>query len=162
MRALFIPGFLVAALAWLPPQGWAQGSIDIEVLGEWSFEITDQDLVGGAGSDLPPVYQSKADQAWVNIRTRAIDQKWRVDVRRSDANWPRNVSLFVRRTDDGEGPGTIWGGRTYVEVTATDTFFFSGAGDRSWVYLQFKLGGISVRVPPDTYSTTVVFTVVEE
>jgi len=46
-------------------------------------------------------------------------------------------------------------------VTASDSAFYSGAGDRSGVKVQLKISGVSLAVSPDNYSTSIVFTVVD-
>ena len=47
------------------------------------------------------------------------------------------------------------------KFTPTDSALFSGAGDRLDIPLQYRLDGISIDLPPGSYATTVVYTVVD-
>jgi hypothetical protein len=84
-----------------------------------------------------------------------------VDVKKSDTNWHANFQLYVRRTSDGSGSGSISGGTSYQEITDTDQSFFNGTLDRSNITGQLELTGVTVQIPVDTYTTTVYYTVVE-
>jgi len=131
---------------------------DIVVSGIWSETIDASDLQAGAGSDLYSSYESASDA--ISIDITAADY-YGVDVKKIDANWHSNFQLFVRRTTDGSGPGgsKISGGDSYQEVTDTYQNFFTGRRNRSNVKIQLRLDGVSVQVPPDTYTTTVYYTV---
>ena len=117
----------------------------------------------GAGSDLAAEYESASSAVTLTISaTGGASDAWRVDIRRVDgANWHASMALYARRTSDGTGSGTVSGGTSYQTITTTDQTFFSGAGDRSDVAIQQKLGGISVGIQPNTYATTVYYTVVD-
>ncbi len=84
-----------------------------------------------------------------------------MDVRRSDTLWHGNLVLSVRRTGNGSGSRAPIGGETYQAVSLADTTFYSGAGNHANVPVQFMISGVSVQVPPNSYSTTVTFTVVD-
>jgi len=137
-------------------------AIDLTSAGSWTRVVTESDLQGGAGSNLVATYTSNASEVSLSV-TGTIDvaDNWRIDVRRADDIWHDNLSLFVRRTGDGIGPGTISGGGSYQEITLTDAPLFSGAGDRTGVTLQLQLDGMSVSVPAAIYSTTITYTVVD-
>ncbi|MGQ9779877.1 MAG: hypothetical protein ACUVRM_08385 [Bacillota bacterium] len=134
----------------------------ISASGGWSETVDEFDLVSGAGSDLTPVYESAANATILSI-SGSVDNTdtWRVDVKRVDSAWHGDFTLYVRRTSEGTGGGTISGGDLYIEVTTVDGEFFYGAGDRSDINVQYKLSGMSVRIPPDIYSSTIVYTVVD-
>jgi len=138
----------------------AAASISITVTGSWSETIDASDLVAGAGSDLISTCQSAADA--VSIDTTETSGNWGLDVKKVDTNWHSNLHLYVKRTSDGTGPGSISDGDSYQEITDTDLSFFSGNGDRSNVNVQLQLTGVSVQVPPDTYTTTIYYTVTDQ
>ena len=152
---------LAAALALIP--AGAAAAIDIAAAGSWSRNISASDLQAGAGSDLAAEYESASSAVTLTISaTGGASDAWRVDIRRVDgANWHASMALYARRTSDGTGSGTVSGGTSYQTITTTDQTFFSGAGDRSDVAIQQKLGGISVGIQPNTYATTVYYTVVD-
>lgn len=138
---------------------WA---IDISGVGTWSIVDNAGSLASGAGSNLVSSRQSAVDQVALSIMN-AVDggDNWRVDVRRSDIDWPVGLSLYVRRTTHGSGVGVINGGTVFQEVTVGDTALFWGASNRTGISVQFQIDGASVDIPPGTYSTSVIFTVVD-
>jgi len=132
----------------------------IDVTGSWSLSIDASDLVAGAGSDLIDTYESASDEVHIDISVWGRGSRsWRVDVRKSDSSWHGNYHLYVRRTSNGSGWGSISGGTSYQEVTDTDQSFFSGNWGRSNIHIQLRLSGVSVQIPPNTYTTTVIYTV---
>lgn len=135
------------------------GAIQILVSGSWVRTIDAADLQGLAGSDLNPAYESATDQ--IGIEIRQTGSTWRVDIKKVDTNWHGNFHLFVRRTSNGSGSGSISGGTTYQEITDADQAFFNGSSTRNFIDIQLRLEGVSVQVPQDSYSTTVYYTVTE-
>lgn len=136
-------------------------AIDITAVGSWSLSITSADLVAGAGSDLKSDYESAADAVSISISaTTGASDAWRVDVKKVDTSWHRNFILYVKRTSDGNG-GSVSGGTAYQQINKKQHPFFSGTGDVSGVKVQLKLSGVSIQIPPDTYATTVYYTVVD-
>jgi hypothetical protein len=137
-------------------------AIDISASGGWTETIDVADLVSGAGSDLIDTYQSITNATTANISNCVDDSdNWGINVRRVDGTWDGDLKLYVKRTSDGEGNGSISEGLFYIEITTTDTQLFTGAGNRNNVDLQYELTGMSISASPDNYSTTVVFTVVD-
>jgi len=135
-------------------------AIDFMATGEWSRTIGAGDLQAGAGSDLVSTYESAETAALLTISNTG-GALWRVDVRRTDTTWHGNFTLLLRRTGDGTGGGPISGGTAYQAIGETNAEFFSGTGDRTNIPVQFKLAGMSVQVPPNTYATTITYTVVQ-
>jgi len=133
--------------------------VSIDVTGSWSLSIDASDLVAGAGSDLIDTYESNSDQIVLDIDVGRGN--FRVDVSKINTNWHSDFQLYVRRTSDGTGSGEISGGTSYQEVTDTYQSLFTFKKDRTGINLQLKLSGVSVQVAPDTYTTTVYYTVVK-
>jgi len=125
------------------------------------FEITLNDVIGGAGTDVAAWFYSAIDEKELDIRNP--DDNWRVDVRRSDTTWHSELQIALLRTGDGTGSGTLTGGDVdYVIVTTTDTEFFTGTGgDARNVPVQFRLRGSigTYSIPAGSYVTTIVYTV---
>lgn len=121
-------------------------AVTITVTGSWNLTINADDLQGGAGTDLEPVYRSASDQIRLDIQAAG---SWRVDVRKNDTNWHSNFVLRVRKTSGRQNP--------VVTVGDTDTEFFSGNGDRT-PRVRVILRNVSIAIPPDTYVTTVIYT----
>jgi hypothetical protein len=132
---------------------------DLSSMGDWSETINATNLIAGAGSDLTSQYESTTGTTTLTISS--VPGSWHVKVRRSDATWHLNFTLWVKRTSDGSGSGAISGGTSYVEASSMDTEIFSGSGERSNITLQYKLTGMSKNVSPSNYSASAIFTVVE-
>jgi hypothetical protein len=150
---------LLIAAAIISAEGvWA--AVSISVTGDWFETIDETDLAGGAGSDLVSTYESAADQVSIDIAD-APTESWRVDVRKVDTDWHGDLSLYVRRTSDGSGSGSIAGGASYQQISSTYQEFFSGSLDRSGITAQLMLDGVSAAMGCGNYLTTVYYTVVE-
>ncbi len=137
-------------------------AIDVYVTGGWNLTVDSSCLVGGAGSNLIDSFESNLDASMINITgTGGSGDVWRVRVRKSSVSQLHGVVLYAKRTGDGSGSGTVSGGTSYVAVETSDTDFFDGSGDRTAISVQYKVSGISINVPPGTYSTVITFTVVD-
>ena len=142
--------------------GTLQAAISVSVVGSWAETVDSLDLQAGAGSDLIDTYVSSSTAVTIDISgTTGSGDSWRLDVSKTDTTWDADLLLDVQRTTSGTGPGSIANGSSYQNVTGTAQSFFSGSGDRSDVKIQLRLRGMSVQVSPNTYSTTVFYTVVD-
>ena len=136
-------------------------AITLTVSGSWDLSIDATDLAGGAGSDLIDTYESDPAAVSLTILDIAPAVPWRIDIRKVDLYWPAAFSPYARRTSSGTGSGSVAGGDSYQIITDSDSAFFSGIGDRTDISIQLKLTGVTIQVPPDSYTTTVQYTVVE-
>ena len=136
--------------------------LSFTVAGSWSLVIGSSDLSGGPGGDLVPEFVSAADALVFEV-TGAVDQfeAWYVDIQRIDISWDPALHIELQRTSNGSGIGTISGGTGFLEAEAASRRLFQGTGDRSSVLIQLKLSGVSVTVGADTYSTQIVFTLLD-
>lgn len=134
------------------------GTVDITASGGWSGVIGAADLIAGAGSNIGD--KDSAPNATF-LMVSATGYSWRVDVRRSDMSWNSNLILYARRTSDGTGSGIVFGGTSFVPVGTIAVSFFSGNGSRANMGVQYRLHS-SVSVPPGNYSTTIIYTVVQQ
>jgi len=148
--------WFAAAIALLVVEASA---VDISTSGDWTQTIMASDLSRGAGSDLNSQYDSPVGITTINISN--VSGTWQVNVRRDTGSWPAGLHVWVRRTSDGTGTGSISGGAAYVEVTALDTAVFSGTDPRDNVALQFRVTGMSKTVSPDTYVSSMIYTVTQ-
>jgi hypothetical protein len=153
---------MVAVFAAITLLAYASMAVSITAIGGVSRTIDSSDLISGAGSDLRDTYESPSDATSIAILDcTGTAEAWRVDVSRSDVEWNSNLTLYLRRTSDGIGDGTILGGEEYQEVTSSINAFFSGEGDRQFIYVQYKLTGESVQIPRDQYISNITYTVVD-
>jgi hypothetical protein len=139
---------------------WSE-AIDLTASGGLMRVVNSSHLVAGAGSKLVTTFDDAAATTLAIANTSGSSDHWRIDVKRSDTTWNSALRLYVKRISDGSGNGAVTGGLFYVEITGSEIQLFSGAGDRSGLTLSYELTGMSVAVPPNMYSTTVTFTVVD-
>jgi len=154
-----ITRFFVLILCGIIPISPTIQAQDITVTGSWDLTINASDLQSGAGSDLNPTYKSENNQIRIHIRN--TNTSWVVSVRGQVTNWHPDLQFYVRRTTDGGGPGSISGGTSWLRVTTIDQQFFTGSRQRANIHVRCGLTGVSVKIPPDTYSGTVIYTVTE-
>lgn len=134
------------------------GTVDITASGGWTDVIGASDLTAGAGSNI----EDKDSVPGATLLTvSGTGYTWRVDVRRSDTSWNGNLVLYARRTSDGTGSGIVFGGLSYAPVGTIASSLFSGNGSRANIGVQYRLHS-SVNVPPGNYSTTIIYTVVQQ
>jgi len=146
-----------AAVAVLAGVSWA---VRIRVTGGWTEIIDFNDLQGGPGSDLISSYESLVDAVDIDI-TGAGNALWEVDIRRVDTNWQPALTLEARRTSSHPD---VYGGTAYQQVIMSDQLFFYTnvrANNARNIKIQYRLGGVSVQIPPGNYTTTVSYTVIE-
>lgn len=153
MKRRFIRGLsLLLSLAIAAP------GADVSSVGNWTETIDASDLIAGAGSNVTSQYESVTGSTTLDIVNTA-GGSWRIVARRSDGTWHGNLTLFVRRTSDGSGSGSVLSGASYVQLSTLDTEIFTGTGDRTNIAVQLKLTGMSKDVSPNTYSSGIIFTV---
>jgi hypothetical protein len=142
--------------------GPAVAVISITVTGSWTQSIDKNNLTGGVGTNLTSAYTSSQNINLINITgTTSKRDNWQINIKRIDTTWNSSLLVFAQRTSDGTGTGTISGGKAYIQVTANDTTFFTGAGNRTGIQIQLQLTGASLTVPPIQYSTTIQYTVID-
>ena len=142
---------ITAFLALLAP---ARG-YDLNSSGGWNVDISATNLINYAGSNLQPELESPAGVS--NLSVSNGNGNWTVSMRKSGGH--SNVRIFVKRTSSGSGNGNISGGTSYLELTGSDTDFFSGTQDKAGISLQYKLTGLSIDIPPAVYLSSITFTI---
>ena len=113
-------------------------------------------------------YESDVDQVQVKVTNRNYkkneDWYWKVEISKSDGTWHSNFHLDVKRTSDGTSDGgSISGLTAYEEIVNGDPTppTFSGVRHHSDIDMQYRLRGVSLQIPADTYDTTVTYTLTE-
>lgn len=140
----FIPFFVILTIAITVPK-YAEG-IAINVTGDWDLVINDTYFTWEGG--LQDTYESD-----VNLTISDANKiNWELDVRRSDTNWH---SDFVLKLLKLEKP------RKEVTVETTSKLFFADRDNKSYG-IKVILEGVSLQISPDTYVTTVIYTVTEK
>ncbi|MBO6517867.1 MAG: hypothetical protein JJ975_15080 [Bacteroidia bacterium] len=115
-----------------------------------------------AGEDYSLETESKQDGVSMSIRKLKRNSYWAVTVYKSDINWNNKVKIYVRRTNGGSGNGYTWGCTNYTRVRNMPQSIMWGAGGLNNIYLQYRLSGISMDLPANTYYTDIVYTLYEQ
>lgn len=137
--------------------GQLANGADLTSMGDWVETITATNLVAGAGSDLQPQFESISGVTMLTISN--APGAWTLRARLSGTGSHGDVSVQVKRTSTGGGTGSIDGGTAYIELSGLDSEIFSGTESRGSISLQFKLTGLSCRVTPETYLSSIIFTI---
>ncbi len=93
----------------------------------------------------------------------------------SGASWSAaGLKIYAKRTGNGSGGGSsilgisdISGGNaTFQELSSSDAYFFEGNNygttPRSGIPIQFQITGVSVLAPVANYSTSIIFTLIDD
>ena len=141
----------------------------ITVTGSWNPAIN-TNVITEAGNDYASGYaiESAANQSSINLTLgggffNILFNSWRVDVQRSDILWHSSLILETRRTSNGTGSflGSIANGTAYQRVNTNSQSFFDGTGSYNNVNIQYRISGMSILTPVNTYSTSVIFTLID-
>lgn len=158
------PSLLLLTAALAGPSSALAGTFDLNVSGSWTPFLDDNDLVGGAGTDLPGTLDSDSDEIALDINGADDDaDTWRVEVHYDGSPfWGDDLQLEVRRVNDGFGGGSITGGESFTAIQTGSSVIFTGAGDRTGLRLQLRLTGLTVTtLEANTYLTQITYTVVD-
>jgi hypothetical protein len=142
--------------------GPAVAVINITVAGSWTQSIDKNNLTGGTGTDLTSTFTSAQNANLITITgAKNRNDNWQINIKRIDTAWNSSLQIFAMRTSSGTGQGSVSGGQAYIQVTQNDTTFFTGAGSLSGISVQLMLTGASLQVPPNQYTTTIEYTVID-
>jgi hypothetical protein len=146
-----------AALLFFLAFAGAARSANLTSSGDWTTRIGVADLVAGAGSDFKSQFESVSGVTTLTISN--APGAWSLRVHIGGGGGSSDVTVWVKRTSNGSGSGSITGGSEYMAVTGSDVELFSGSGNRSSISLQYKLTGLSRKVSPTAYLSSITFTV---
>lgn len=115
-----------------------------------------------AGEDFSSELISDDNDVRLSVKKLKKRQYWSISVNKSDITWNSSLNIYVRRVNNGSGNGSVWGGTNYVSIQNMPQQFFQGHGLLNNIYVQYKVSGLSVTVPADTYYTDIVYTLYEQ
>jgi hypothetical protein len=135
----------------------------------YSFSLTSADITD-AGLDFASTHTSLPNQSSAVVSGYPTGGfaffiqcflfgscNYQVLVEKSDINWDPNLTVSVVRT----GGNNVNGGLSFIPITNTPQLFYNGTGNSGVVNYQYRVEGVSVLIPADTYSTDIVFTFFE-
>ena len=144
--------------------------INITATGIWDLNVQPTDVFE-AGNDYAGTYNSANNQINISVTQSSFfanllsNYQWRVDVRKQDVNWHTNLRLYARRTGNGNPfwiNGLVSGGNNFVELSNTNQILITGNRTRYDIPIQYRLEGVSVLLPVQTYETVIIYTVTEQ
>jgi hypothetical protein len=124
----------------------------------------DLTLPNEAGSDLSSTFETSANFTQLDIRNMAAQKGWKVTIKKQDINWPGTLLMYVRRNSNGMACMTCTGVNTglsstnYVLLSNLETDYIFGTGEVIGIDLQFRVAGISLTLPAQSYSLEIVYT----
>lgn len=141
----------------------------ITVSGSWN-PVVNSNIITEAGQDYPAGYavESAANQSSINLTLgggifNVWFNGWRVDVQRSDILWPSGLIIETRRSSNGTSSvfSSITGGTAYQQIHNSSNSFFQGVGSFNNINVQYRISGMSITTPVNTYSTSITFTLID-
>ncbi|WP_304232204.1 hypothetical protein [Jiulongibacter sediminis] len=132
----------------------------------WTYTLSGSDI-SEAGNNYNVNIESGANQTLVDVTTNSFyNSNFRVSVEKIDNVWNNQLTLSVRRTGNGSGGwfAGISGGTNYIQLTNTPQLLYTGntgyfSGGYFSVPIQYRVQGLSLLVPAQSYSTTVRYTI---
>lgn len=142
--------------------GPAAAVINITVTGSWTQSVDKNNLTGGPGTDITGTFTSAQNANLITISgAKNKNDNWQINIKRINTAWNGSLQIFAIRTSSGTGKGSVSGGQAYIQVTTNDTIFFTGAGNRNGIQIQFQLTGASLQIAPSQYSATIQYTIID-
>jgi len=131
-------------------------NLNISASGSWFLSVDQSNLISGVGSALQSTYQSPPDTTLIDIEA---DKKtsWTVYVRRIPL--PNPLTIYVRRTSDGRGKGTIEGGENFVPLGEGYTMLLRGRGQKKDITIQYRLRGVSISISQGLRDFQIIYAV---
>ena len=143
--------------------------VQISPFSDWYVSQSVQDIL--VGEDIQGTHTSREDHLLLSVNFgshshhKKMHTKWRVTVHREDRDWHKNLKVYVRRTGDGYGERydkPIKNGSTFRKVNKGYRTLFKCEGSRFEIPIQFEVQGLSLTIPAKTYSTMIVFTIIDD
>ena len=134
------------------------------VSGNWTSSVP-SNTITEAGSDYSSNWTSLSNQSIISLPSGVLGASYTVSVRKTDTNWNSNLSLWIHKSADNLGLlGSVSpaGNTSYFQLSASNQTFFTaslGILSPATFNAQYEIRGLSVTIPAQTYSTTVVYTI---
>ena len=133
----------------------------IKVNKSWDKTLSASDIYQ-AGYDYNSFYESSTNETKITISpipNSSYNRKYmnfKVFVHKEDYNWHNDLSLELKVSSTSHGNST---GTQYQELTNYPSLFFETIGKKTNIPIQYKISGLSVTIPADTYYVEIIYTV---
>ena len=156
---------LLAALVLLVARPAAAQFTIVLVSSDWTLNVGIGD-VPSAGSDFASSFRQWDASDAVFTITASNASRWDVSagVRvPGGQSWPAALSVYVIRTADGTGPGSIAGPLNTpvgpLPTEPTEIAYFNGRRARDTVTAKLRIEGLTAIIPAGSYQIEVVYTI---
>lgn len=158
MNKYFVFGLLYFLFMTFSSDALAQ---NLRLSGAW--KVSHNNFQIEAGDDIPGTIRSDADQISLSVNGNVNKSNWVIRVHMEEYNtWNNNLELWVRRTGNGVGSGSVYGGNTFQRIARMETDFFSGQRVVNNIDVQYELRGATVLIPASNYQATIFYTLYED
>ncbi len=151
---------LLVLILWLTPNICFGQYISITPVGNSNIDITN---INEAGKGYPNNYTTGKKKAKMSVSfnnaSKNQNQKWQVLISKDDSFWDDELQIWIKGKKIN---GVTSGFNQFKQVKNYDIDFLGGKGKVNDIQIEFEIRNISVTIPAESYSTELVFTVIEE
>lgn len=92
-----------------------------------------------------------------------VYNSWQIHVSKNDVDWNDSLKLYLRRSGSGKSDynNKPQNGTNYQIVDSSSSYLFEGNGWINSIPIQIKLTGLSVTLPAKSYTTDIIFTLID-
>lgn len=131
-------------------------SLELSTSGGWFLTVNEYDLTSGAGSNLKDTFLSPADATLIDVQA-SPKMSWTVYAKLNTSSVNTNLKVYVRRTSDGQGSGSIEGGEHFILLREGNNRFFSGIGQQKGITIQYMAKGIHLGISPGLLNYHIIY-----
>lgn len=134
------------------------------VTGTWTSSVP-ASTITEAGNNYSSNWTSLANQSIISLPAGILGASYTVSVRKTDTNWNANLGLWIHKSADNLGLlGSVSpaGNTSYFQLSSSNQIFFTaslGILSPATFNVQYEIRGLSVTLPAQSYTTTVVYTI---
>ncbi len=147
-------------------------SMSIDINGNASFNNLIFDIKE-AGEDFQPNIESESNLeisiTYINFWDKKDNpnEKWRINVHKSDITWNSEINLQIKRSGDGNSTSKksrikLNDGENFQTITNTPSYFFRGKDEVENIPLDIQLNGISLAMGAQEFETNIILTVYDD
>ena len=134
----------------------------LKVQGNWNKTLGASDITQ-AGYDYNSFYESNDNQTKLsfnpipNSKYNRQYASFKIFINKEDLYWDSSIKLFAKVSSNSHGNST---GTQYQELTNYSSLFFETIGSQKNIPIKYKISGLSVTLPAESYSVEIIYTVI--
>ncbi len=137
----------------------------LTVTGNWNLSINSS-YISDAGVNLATTVLSPTNVTIIDVDVQPRNsynrqyKSQRVLVQKVDNVWNVGLTLWCKRTITVTNPN-ITLGTNFQQITNNSLLFFNTVGEQFNIPIQYQLSGLSLLIPANNYSTTILYTLLD-